>query len=70
MDGAEQILGQVLEVFADAEGISIRFKNRIGRTEQKLLIHDTQTDLEPVALFLHYKIRDLLIKRDKRTCLR
>ena len=69
MDGAEQILGQVLKVFAYAEGISIRFKNRIGRTEQELLIHNTQTNLEPVALILHHKMHDLLIKHDKRTCL-
>ena len=35
-----------------------------------MLLHDTQTDLEPVALSLHHKIRDLSTKRQNRTGLR
>ena len=70
VDRAEQILGQVLEIFADAEGISVKFKNRIAWTGQELLLHNTQTDLEPVALSLHHKMRDLSIQRQNRTGLR
>ncbi|KAL8909867.1 MAG: hypothetical protein Q9171_004817 [Xanthocarpia ochracea] len=67
---AEQMLGQILELFADAEGISAKFKTRGGRAEQDLLVHDTQTDLEPAALSLHNKMRDLSIKRQNQTPLR
>ncbi|KAL8695673.1 MAG: hypothetical protein Q9201_007989 [Fulgogasparrea decipioides] len=64
------MLGQILELFADAEGISAKFKSRGGRAEQELLVHDTQTDLEPAALSLHNKMRDLSIKRQNQTPLR
>ncbi|KAL9611365.1 MAG: hypothetical protein Q9167_003984 [Letrouitia subvulpina] len=67
---AEQILGQILELFADAEGISAKFKNRGGRSKQELLVHDTETDLEPATLSLHNKMRDLSIKRQNQTRLR
>ena len=67
---AEQMLGQILELFADAEGISAKFKTWGGRAEQDLLIHDTQMDLEPAALSLHNKMRDLSIKRQNQTRLR
>ncbi|KAI4264574.1 MAG: hypothetical protein L6R42_000325, partial [Xanthoria sp. 1 TBL-2021] len=64
------MLGQILELFADAEGISAKFKTRGGRAEQDLLVHDTQTDLEPAASSLHNKMRDLSIKRQNQTRLR
>lgn len=35
-----------------------------------MLVHDTQTDLEPAALSLHNKMRDLSIKRQNQTPLR
>lgn len=70
VDKAEQILGQILDLFADAEGISTEFKKRAGRSEQELLVHDTQMDLEPAALTLHNKMRDLSIKRQNQTSLR
>ena len=70
VEKAEQILGQILELFADAEGISAKFKARARRSEQELLVHDTQTDLEPAALTLHNKMRDLSIKRQNQTGLR
>ena len=70
MDKAEQILGQILMLFADAEGISAKFKTRGGWSEQELLVHDTQMDLEPAALSLYNKMRDLSIKRQNQTRLR
>lgn len=62
---AKEILGQILELFADAEGISARFKN--GRSEQELLVHDPQVNLEPAALALHKQMRELSIKRRNQT---
>ena len=70
VEKAEQILGQILELFADAEGISAKFKIRGGRSEQELLVHDNQMDLEPAALNLHSTMRDLSIKRQNQTGLR
>ncbi|KAL8823652.1 MAG: hypothetical protein Q9191_005666 [Dirinaria sp. TL-2023a] len=67
---AEEILGQILELFADAEGISTKFKTRAGRSKQESLVHDNQTDLEPTALSLHNRMRDLSIKRQNQTGLR
>ncbi|KAL8873244.1 MAG: hypothetical protein Q9198_007057 [Flavoplaca austrocitrina] len=67
---AEQILSQILELFADAEGISAKFQTRAGRSQQELLIHDAQVGLEPAALTLHNKMRDLSIKRQNQTPLR
>ncbi|KAL8924559.1 MAG: hypothetical protein Q9172_002643 [Xanthocarpia lactea] len=65
LNKAEQMLGQILDLFADAESISAKFKTRGGRAEQDLL-----TDLEPAALSLHNKMRDLSIKRQNQTPLR
>lgn len=63
VEKAEQILGQILELFADAEGVSAKLKIRGRRSEQELFVYDTQADLEPAALTLHNKMRDLSIKR-------
>lgn len=70
IEKAEQILGHILELFAEAEGVSDKFKTRGGRSKQQLLVHDTQADLEPAALTLHNKMRDLAIKRQNQTGLR
>ena len=70
VDRAEHLLGQILELFANAEAVSVKFENRIGRTKQEMILHDTQTDLEPVALSLHHKMHNLSIKRQNRTSLR
>ena len=67
---AEQILGQILELFADAEGISTKFKNRAGQSKHDLLVHEKEVDLGPTALSLHKKMRDLSIKRQNQTRLR
>ena len=70
MNKAEQILNQILELLADAENISAKFKKRNERSEQELLVHDAQKDLESAALILHHKMRDLSIKRQNQTGLR
>ena len=58
---AEALLGHLLELFADAERIS-------DKTDQQM--HDVSTDSDPITASLHYKMRDLSIKRQNRTTLR
>ena len=70
MEKTEQILGQILHLFADAEGISIKFKDRAGQSKQELLVYENELNLEPTALSLHNKMRDLSIKRQNQTPLR
>lgn len=67
---AERLLGQILELFADAEGVSAKFKSRAVVGDSSLMILDTQTDLDPVHRTLHEKMRDLSIRRQNKTPLR
>ena len=67
VDKADKILGHILELFADAEGVSKKFKNRASQNKLDLLVYDTMTDLESTASFLHNKMRDLSIKRQSQT---
>jgi hypothetical protein len=41
---AERLLGQILELFADAEGVSAKFKSSAG--DSSLMALDAQTDLD------------------------
>ena len=63
----ERILGQILELFADAEGISAKFKSRAEPGDASLVVYNAQTELEPVMASLHQKMRELSIKRQNRT---
>lgn len=68
---AEQILGQILDLFADAEGISQRFKKRRNaHYSGDLVVHDATTDLQPVQASLHQKMRELALRRQGQTGLR
>jgi hypothetical protein len=67
---AKGILGQVLELFADAEGVSTKFKSRAEADDTNLLVYDTQADLDPVMASLHQKMRTLSIKRQNHSELR
>jgi hypothetical protein len=67
---AEEILRHILELFADAEGVSTKLKNRVKPDDANLLVYNMQTDLEPVTAFLHDKMRELSINRQNRTGLR
>ena len=66
----EQILNQILKFFANAEDISIKFKIKVEKFEQKLFVHNSQVNLKFAALILHNKMRDLSIKRQNQTNLR
>ncbi|EON63735.1 hypothetical protein W97_02963 [Coniosporium apollinis CBS 100218] len=67
---ADAILGQVLDLFADAEGVSVKFKSRAKPGDQSLLVYDSRTELEPVTASLHERMRELSLKRQSRTGLR
>lgn len=67
---AEKILGQILELFADAEGVSTKLKNRASTDGSSLMVLDIQVDMDPVSRSLHEKMRDLSIKRQNGTALR
>ena len=66
---AERTLGQIQDLFADAEGISKRYQNQ-GWPEQNLAIHDPSADLNPIPASLHQKMRELAIKRQNQTSLK
>lgn len=67
---AEKLLGQILELFADAEGVSKKFKSRASANDSTLIILDVQEDMDPVHRSLHKQMRDLSITRQNRTPLR
>ncbi|OAG06629.1 uncharacterized protein CC84DRAFT_1162983 [Paraphaeosphaeria sporulosa] len=67
---AESLLGKILDLFADAEEVSVKFKSRAVATDSSLIVHDAQTDLDLVHRTLHEKMRDLSIRRQNKTPLR
>jgi hypothetical protein len=67
---AEALLGQVVELFAEAEGVSNRYKSRTAPHDASLVVYDPQTDLAPAMMNLHKKMRQMAIERQKRSGLR
>lgn len=67
---AERLLGQIQELFAEAEVTSNGFKNRTPSGDRSLILHDPSTDLEPVPASLHSKMRELATSRQGQTGLR
>jgi len=67
---AEAVLGQIIDLFADAEGISVRYKSRTPSHSGALEVFDSQVDLQPSAATLHEKMRQLSIARQAKTSLR
>jgi hypothetical protein len=63
----ERLLGQILELFADAEGVSAESKSCAVAGDSSLMVPDAQTDLDPVHQTLHEKMRNLSIRRQNRT---
>jgi len=63
VDKADRLLGQVLELFAGAEGVSTKFKDRAKPNDMSLVVYNNRTDLEPAAATLHDKMRRLSIER-------
>ena len=67
---ADAILGQVLDLFADAKGMSTKFEGRVKPGDQSLLVYDPQTELEPITASLHERMRELSLIHQSRTGLR
>jgi len=67
---AEKILGQVLDLFADAEGVSAKFKIRASPNDTSLALYDQHKELDSLGMTLHDKMRTLSLKRQNRTQLR
>jgi hypothetical protein len=67
---AENLLGQVLELFKDAERVSGKFKSQAATGDFSLLIVGVQADVNPDYRTLHKKMRDLFILRKNKTPLR
>lgn len=66
---AEALLGQIIELFAEAEGVSHKYKSRV-KSDDNGLVYNPQTDLEPAMAELHQRMRQLAIDRQNRSSLR
>jgi Prion-inhibition and propagation/SesB domain on fungal death-pathway protein len=67
---AEALLGQILELFAEAEGVSTKYKDRTATDDSGLAVYNPQTDFVPAMAALHHKMRQLSVERQNRTGLR
>ncbi|KAH7357338.1 prion-inhibition and propagation-domain-containing protein [Pyrenochaeta sp. MPI-SDFR-AT-0127] len=67
---AEEVLGQILELFANAEGISMKYKIRADENDSHLSVLDPNTNMDTSGQTLHKKMRDLAIRRQNKTFLR
>ena len=66
----EAILGQILVLFADAEGILNKFKSRAKADDKRLIVCGAEEQLVPAISTLHHKMRDIAIKRQNSTGVR
>lgn len=67
---AEALLGQIVELFADSEGVSNKYKSRASSQDHNLAVYNPQTDLEPAMAKLHNRMRQLAIDRQDRSSVR
>ena len=67
---AEALLGQIIELFAEAEGVSNRYKGRMEPQNGSLMVYDLQHDMDPAMAKLHEKMRQLAIERQNRSGIR
>ncbi|KAF2844206.1 small s protein [Plenodomus tracheiphilus IPT5] len=67
---AEDLLGQIVQLFAEAEGVSNKYKSRTEPQDGSLVVYDPQTDLDPAMARLHEKMRQLAIERQNRSGVR
>jgi len=64
------LLGQVLDLFADAERVSTKFKKQAATGDSSLMVLGVEADMDSVHRTLHDKMRDLSIRRQNKTPLR
>jgi hypothetical protein len=67
---ADGLLGQIVYLFAEAEGVSNKYKKRMPPQDGSLAVYNPQTDLNPAMAKLHDKMRRLAIERQNRTGVR
>jgi hypothetical protein len=67
---AEALLGQIVELFADSEGVSNKYKSRASSQNDNLAVYNPQLDLEPAMAKLHNQMRQLAIDRQVRSGMR
>ncbi|KAL9093852.1 MAG: hypothetical protein Q9165_003775 [Trypethelium subeluteriae] len=67
---AESLLSQIIELFADAEGVSYKYRSRKDIDDTSLQTFNPQTDLEPAMAELHLKMRQISMDRQNRSSLR
>lgn len=67
---AEALLGQIVELFAEAEGVSNKYRSRTEPQDSSLVVYDPQTDLDPAMAKLHERMRQLAIDRQSRSGVR
>jgi hypothetical protein len=67
---AEALLGQIVELFADAEGVSNKYRSRAEPQDGSLAVYDPQSDMDPAMAKLHEKMRQLAIERQNRSGVR
>jgi hypothetical protein len=60
---ADDLLNQIVELFAEAEGVSKRFKDRAKPNSDQLALCDPHVALNTTALVLHGEMQKLSIKR-------
>ncbi|KAF2229458.1 hypothetical protein EV356DRAFT_571130 [Viridothelium virens] len=65
----EGILGEIMACFADAERVSQRFKTKSNNSTE-IQVYDTDMDLEPNLRTIHDKMRDLALRRQRRSTVR
>jgi hypothetical protein len=67
---AKALLGQIVELFAEAEGVSNRYRGRTEPQDSSLAVYNPQIDLDPAMAMLHEKMRQLAIERQSRSGIR
>ncbi|KAF1929479.1 uncharacterized protein M421DRAFT_420005 [Didymella exigua CBS 183.55] len=67
---AEALLHQIVELFAEAQHVSDRYKSRTQPQDDSLAVYDPQTNLDPARAKLHEKMRQLAIERQNRSSVR
>jgi hypothetical protein len=67
---AEALLGQIIELFADAEGVSNKYRSQALPQDGSLAVYDPKSDMDPAMAKLHEKMRQLAIERQNRSSVR
>ncbi|KAF2734182.1 hypothetical protein EJ04DRAFT_512682 [Polyplosphaeria fusca] len=70
IDQAEEVLGQIIKLFAEAEGISTEYKRSANSDDRNFAILEAHADMDDLGQTLHEKMRELCIKRQNGTTLR